>query len=299
MHTHDIWTIALVSAGAVVMGLALYRTMGVLMLLKQGPFSTQWRLLLVLMGLFLAGYITTAILLISGYNEFMVLLTGIIFFFGAVFVYLVVLTGKKTIRGLIETTVSKEALEAVNASLLHTRKVAEKAKELAFSDSLTQLPNRRLIEEYLDKFIAGIHRHQHFGAILLIDLDGFKEVNDTYGHEAGDVLLTVIAKRLKQVHRAEDIVARIGGDEFVSLIHSLGNDEKVARKSVSELCKRIIRLLSEEIQYQGHTLRVGASIGIRLLSTEAIDKDQALREADCALYGAKNKGKGQALFYGD
>ncbi|OIP99303.1 MAG: hypothetical protein AUK35_08400 [Zetaproteobacteria bacterium CG2_30_46_52] len=297
MHLHDILTIALVIAGAGVMALAIRLTSRILKLLQKGPFSKHWRMLMMLMSFFFIGYIAVTVLLGTGHDELIVLLAGVIFFCGALFVYLVVYTGKLTIKDLIETTVSKETLESVNHALISAQEQAKEANRLAFSDPLTHLANRRLIDEYLAKITASTFRHKDYGAVLMMDLDGFKAVNDTHGHEAGDAVLIEVAERLKHMLRAEDAIGRIGGDEFVVLIHGLGDDDKIAKERVTNLATRIISTVSKPLNFNNVGLAVGASIGIRMLGLEEIDKDRALREADFALYEAKKGGKGHAAMF--
>jgi len=297
MQPQDFLTIAFVIAGAVVMAMAIRLTSRILKLLQKGSFSKHWRMLMFLMGFFFIGYLATTILLSTGHDELIVLLAGVIFFCGALFVYLVVYTGKLTIKDLIETTVSKETLESVNHALISAQEQAKEANRLAFSDPLTHLANRRLIDEYLAKITASTYRHKDYGAVLMMDLDGFKAVNDTHGHEAGDAVLIEVAERLKHMLRAEDAIGRIGGDEFVVLIHGLGDDDKIAKERVSNLATRIIATVSKPLSFNNVELAVGASIGIRMLGLEEMDKDRALREADFALYEAKKGGKGHAAMF--
>lgn len=169
---------------------------------------------------------------------------------------------------------------------------------LAFTDPLTQLANRRLLMEHLEKLIAGSIRHRIHGALLLIDLDGFKAVNDTNGHGTGDALLVGIARRIQTITRTEDIIARLGGDEFVVLINHLGNDEKTARDKAMRVAGKIVDAVTQPFDFDGKTFRVGASIGIRLIGFQAADTDTAIREADIAMYRAKRGGEGCVVFHG-
>jgi len=162
---------------------------------------------------------------------------------------------------------------------------------LALTDPLTQLANRRLISKHLGKVIAGRVRHKDYGAVLLIDLDGFKPVNDDHGHDAGDALLVEIAARFRSIVRAEDVAGRIGGDEFVVLIYRLSADERTARDMA------LIRVVNKPFDYNGQILQVGASVGIRLLGFEEMDTVAAMSEADIAMYSAKQAGGGCAVFF--
>lgn len=168
---------------------------------------------------------------------------------------------------------------------------------LAHVDPLTQLANRRLLSRHLEKTVAGIVRHKIYGALLLLDLDGFKPINDVHGHDAGDAVLVEIAKRMQSITRTEDVVARLGGDEFVVLISHLDVDERIAHDKASRIAKKLIGLVNKPFDFNGETLHVGASIGIRLLGFEELDAETAIRDADIAMYRAKQAGKGRAVFF--
>jgi len=169
--------------------------------------------------------------------------------------------------------------------------------KLALTDPLTKVANRRLISKHLDKILAGCIRHKEYGAVLVLDLDGFKPVNDNYGHEAGDALLVEISARLQSTARSEDTVGRLGGDEFVVLINRLAADERVARDIVLRITKNILNMINKPFDFNGKMLHVGASIGVRLLGIEESDSETLLREADIAMYRAKEAGKGCVNFF--
>jgi len=168
---------------------------------------------------------------------------------------------------------------------------------LALTDPLTQLANRRLITKHLEKIITGSSRHDKHGAVLLIDLDGFKLINDKHGHEAGDAVLVETAERLRSVIRSGDIVGRLGGDEFVVLINRLDTDKHTAHNIVLRIAENLIDQLNKPFNVNSKTLHIGASIGIRLLGSEKLDMDTAMSEADIAMYRAKEAGKGGAVFF--
>ncbi|NOZ09933.1 MAG: GGDEF domain-containing protein [Gammaproteobacteria bacterium] len=168
---------------------------------------------------------------------------------------------------------------------------------LALTDPLTQLANRRLISKHLGKIMAGSARHKDHGAVLLIDLDRFKSVNDSYGHEAGDAMLVETAARLRSIVRSEDVVGRLGGDEFVVLISRLGADDRLARDMALRVAENLINVISKPFDFKGGALRVGASIGIRLLGFEELDTETVMNEADIAMYRAKEAGRGCAVFF--
>ncbi len=168
---------------------------------------------------------------------------------------------------------------------------------LALTDPLTHLANRRLISEHLGLAIAASVRHHEYGAVLVLDLDGLKAVNDIHGHKAGDAVLVGVAERLPSMIRAEDVVGRLGGDEFVVLIHRLGTDQPAARDRALVIADKLIALVRQPFEFNGTTLRVGASIGIRLLGSSTLDAPTALHEADVALYRAKDAGRGRAVLF--
>jgi len=169
---------------------------------------------------------------------------------------------------------------------------------LAFTDPLTDLPNRRLLLMNLERVIASCARHGDHGALLMLDLDGFKLVNDEHGHHAGDTLLVEFARRLRSASRSENFAGRLGGDEFVVLVDRLGEDERAARDNVMRLGTKLIGLTDKPFDYGGKPLRVGASVGIRLLGREPMNNEIAIRDADTALYDSKQAGKGSAVIFG-
>ncbi|MFA6901603.1 MAG: GGDEF domain-containing protein [Gallionellaceae bacterium] len=167
---------------------------------------------------------------------------------------------------------------------------------LAFTDPLTQLANRRQLLSHLQGIIAGCNRHKTYGALLLIDLDGFKTVNDMHGHDAGDAVLVSFAKHMRESIRAEDFASRLGGDEFVVLIDRIDANEQHAREKILKIADKIIQLANTPVEFNGNTLQVGASIGITLLGFEHLDADAAIRKSDVAMYRSKKAGKGRAGF---
>jgi len=168
---------------------------------------------------------------------------------------------------------------------------------MAYHDSLTQLANRRLLKEYLEKSISRLVREKSFGALLFIDLDGFKSINDENGHDAGDATLIEVAKRLNTIVRNEDIVGRVGGDEFVVVLSQLDTDSQVANKKALTFADRILIELRKEISFKSASFQVGASIGLRILAPERITAEVALKDADTAMYHAKRTKKGHVVVY--
>ncbi|WP_074070281.1 putative bifunctional diguanylate cyclase/phosphodiesterase [Rhizobium gallicum] len=184
---------------------------------------------------------------------------------------------------------AKDLAEARNQELEAAR---ESIEHLALHDYLTELPNRRYLDRMLDERSAGCRENGLTLAILHIDLDRFKQINDTLGHRAGDAMLKHAARVLKESVRASDFVARIGGDEFVVLCTIDSSPKKL-----SNMAARIIRELSKPVRYEGHDCRFGASIGIAAESGKDLDAKQLLLNADIALYRAKGAGRNRHEFF--
>lgn len=176
-------------------------------------------------------------------------------------------------------------------------KALAQLSHLAHVDPLTGLANRRSLSNDLEKAVASSARHKDHGAVFLIDLDGFKLINDRYGHEVGDAVLVKTAEHLQAIARSEDIVSRLGGDEFVVLIHRLGADESVAREKALRIAEKLINAVTVPLEFNGKKLHVTASIGICILGSEKLDTETAIREADIAMYRAKQAGGGMCSFF--
>ena len=170
------------------------------------------------------------------------------------------------------------------------------ASSLARHDALTGLPNRRVFSEVLDKAIARAGRGANPHAVLIIDLDRFKPVNDIHGHAAGDVVLCEVANRLKGLVRGSDSVARLGGDEF-GIVLDCSSATKAPGEAAIRLAERVIEAVGRPIAYGGRTLGVGASIGIAICPTDGGDADTMLHAADMAMYRAKQEGRGTYRFF--
>ena len=179
------------------------------------------------------------------------------------------------------------------------RKEAESQVEyLAYHDDLTDLANRRLLHDRLRQNIASCKRHNEFGAVLLLDLDHFKDLNDSLGHSVGDEILCQVASRLKEiVRRGDDTVARLGGDEFVVVLSSVGDDILTVGVKVQEIAEKIrISLLQPYKQKNGQCYST-VSIGISLFPETTKDIEDIIKHADTALYRAKEQGRNTACFY--
>ncbi|APX84467.1 hypothetical protein BV511_06905 [Methylorubrum extorquens] len=173
------------------------------------------------------------------------------------------------------------------------RRAAEvNAAERARLDPLTELPNRLLLRERLDEALARLRRNAEGCAILLVDLDRFKPVNDTLGHPVGDALLMKVADRLRTTVRPTDTVARIGGDEFVILQTGISDPA-----AVQVLARRLVDLIGRTYMVEGHLLTIGASVGVAVAPRDGTDADQLLKNADLALYRSKVDGRGTYRFF--
>jgi len=167
------------------------------------------------------------------------------------------------------------------------RKLAEqKIAHLAHHDYLTNLPNRALFLNNLDQSLLFAERNGHKVAILFLDLDGFKQVNDSLGHDVGDLLLQEVASRLKQTVRASDTVARVGGDEFNFVLNNIESGEHAAL-----VANKIIAVLSEPFDLKGQRCQIGGSIGISVFPDDSDDLEKLIKQADSAMYLAKHSGK--------
>ena len=168
--------------------------------------------------------------------------------------------------------------------------VKEQQKRLEYMahfDTLTNLPNRVLLSDRLQQGIIQAKRNKTILAIIYLDLDGFKEVNDTYGHANGDILLKIISNRIKEILHGNDTIARLGGDEFAIILHDLKTKE-----DCNSMLKRILSVVSTPVKFKDIEMQVSASMGVTYLEkNDTIDADQLLRQADNAMYQAKLAGK--------
>jgi diguanylate cyclase (GGDEF)-like protein/PAS domain S-box-containing protein len=187
-----------------------------------------------------------------------------------------------------------EVMGAVVAFIdISERKLAqERIQYLAYFDAVTGLPNRTLLEDRLSKAMAGAHRRKEKLALLFLDLDHFKVINDSLGHSAGDLVLKDVAGRLKKWVREQDTVARLGGDEFVILLNGVKDMGDVAVAA-----KRVLDLLTAEAVIEGRSLSLGCSLGISIFPDHGNDADTLIKHADAAMYCAKEKGRSNFQFF--
>ncbi|MDD2888011.1 MAG: diguanylate cyclase [Aliarcobacter sp.] len=167
----------------------------------------------------------------------------------------------------------------------------------ATHDNLTGLPNRLLLLDRIERAITKVVRHKMVGGLIFIDLDNFKEVNDTLGHDIGDALLIMVAKKIREVIREEDTIARIGGDEFIVLLDNVGNNKVDARVNINNLAEKIKEVLNAITHIEGHINVSTPSIGITLFSDSSVSVKDIIKQADTAMYVAKKQGKNAIEFF--
>ena len=181
---------------------------------------------------------------------------------------------------------------------ISARKAAEKeARYLAFYDALTGLPNRRLLADRLQQVMASSARTGHHAAVLFVDIDNFKTLNDSRGHEAGDQLLVEMGRRLRAILREQDTVARLGGDEFVLVLQNLSQDATEAAAQVRTIGELILAQVRLPCHVSGQEHHFTASIGATLLCQPQPSADEVLKQADLAMYRAKDAGRNTLCFF--
>jgi diguanylate cyclase (GGDEF)-like protein/PAS domain S-box-containing protein len=186
---------------------------------------------------------------------------------------------------------------AIRADITKRKEAEQEAQRLAFHDELTGLPNRRLMRDRLTQAISGAARESLYGALLLMDLDNFKDVNDTLGHAQGDELLRQVSARLLRGVRNSDTVARLGGDEFVVLLGDLAQDLEIASVRAGDLGEKMRETLAYPYDLNGQLVNTTPSIGIVLFHDTSDDPDELLKQADMALYRAKEAGRNRLSFF--
>ena len=186
---------------------------------------------------------------------------------------------------------------ATFVDITHRKAAEDQIRRLAFYDSLTGLPNRRLLMDRLQHAMATSARSNQCGALLFIDLDHFKTLNDTMGHDKGDLLLQQVGQRLMETVREEDTVARLGGDEFVVMFEGLGATPVEAAARATNLGEKVISILNNAYQLAGAEYHSTPSIGVALFSGTEVGIDDLLKHADLAMYQAKNAGRNGMRFF--
>lgn len=199
---------------------------------------------------------------------------------------------------LWRTQRSREQAEEALAHEESLRRQAEdEIRQMAFHDHLTQLPNRRLLFDRMNQLLSASVRHGRYSALLFLDLDGFKGLNDSHGHDRGDRLLREVAKRLQDSIRQEDTVARWAGDEFIVMLSELSSDAEEAKRRASAVAEKILAGLAQDYDLDGLTYRCTASLGMTLFGRGKEPLDDIIKRADHLMYQAKASGRN--TFRGD
>lgn len=185
-----------------------------------------------------------------------------------------------------------------NFSDITLRKAAQKQiHEMAYRDPLTRLANRHLLQENILKAIEKSHHLQIYAALIFIDLDQFKQLNDSFGHDAGDMLLIQVARRLQDCTRADDTVSRLGGDEFLILLENLGTNINQAHAQTNTVALKILTYLNKPFALAHGNYQIGASIGITLFGKTIQGVNELMKQADTSMYESKKKGRNQISFF--
>ena len=203
--------------------------------------------------------------------------------------------GAMWIVNISQPVISQDgSLLKINGQLIDIseRKLLEdELKQMAFHDDLTDLPNRKALDRHIEKALARSKRHHHNFTLMFIDLDDFKIVNDTLGHDAGDMLLKDVVTRLEACIREEDLVARIGGDEFIVVF------EETNKEEIEEIAKRILENISKPYFINENEAKISLSIGVSMYPDDGETKQTLIENADKAMYFAKNNGKNNFKLY--
>lgn len=184
------------------------------------------------------------------------------------------------------------ALCGISTDITERKDAEEHMSHLAQYDSLTHLPNRALFNDRLQQAIAAAQRHKEYLALMFLDLDKFKPVNDTYGHGVGDMLLKEVALRIQGCLRESDTAARLGGDEFVVLLPTIE-----AEQDAQKVGEKILAALNQPFELGGHTLAISSSIGIAAYPKHGKDEKKLVKSADIAMYHAKKNGRNNVKMY--
>ena len=181
---------------------------------------------------------------------------------------------------------------AIFSDITKMKKSNEKIEFLAHHDPLTSLPNRLLLKARLDQSITHANKEKEILAIMFIDIDNFKIINDTYGHSIGDKIINLVASRLKRNIREDDTISRIGGDEFILVLENIGDI-----KNIKKIANKILNDFNEPVKLEEYLFEITISIGITLFPNNGLNVEELIKQADTAMYSAKNAGKNQFQFY--
>ena len=186
---------------------------------------------------------------------------------------------------------------AIGADITKRKQAERDVEHMAFHDALTGLPNRRLMSDRLGHAALRASRNGSYGAVLLLDIDHFKEINDTLGHALGDELLKLVAARLCESLRTSDTVARLGGDEFVIILEDIGENAEAATDHADSVCEKLRMALATPFTLADHEVSGTLSIGVVLFHVAQDHPDELLKQADIALYKAKEEGRNRVRYF--
>lgn len=198
----------------------------------------------------------------------------------------------KTKNLLLSFTLNGDVISGMIIDITERKQMEETIKHLAYHDVLTGLPNRLLFIDHLRLALSQTSRNHHMAAVLYLDLDNFKEINDSLGHAAGDQLLKAVPRRLKSCLRESDTIARIGGDEYNILLPHANHEEDIVT-----IAGKIISTFQQPFMIDNHSLHISTSIGISLYPSDGADAETLLKNADAAMYIAKKQGRNNFQFY--
>ncbi len=205
---------------------------------------------------------------------------------GSIYAQIITISAIQDAKGAIQNYVG------LFTDITSLKEQQQQLEHIAHYDVLTQLPNRTLLADRLNQAMFIIKRRGGYLAVLFIDLDQFKAINDSFGHDAGDDLLVEVSKRMRAALREEDTLSRIGGDEFVAVLTNLES-----LNDCEDVLQRLLKAASDPVHVQGHTLTVSASIGVTFYPEDQGDPDQLMRHADQAMYQAKQEGKNRYHYF--
>jgi len=189
------------------------------------------------------------------------------------------------------------ALCGISTDITRRKQAEEAVHQLAFYDPLTKLPNRRLLHERVQQLLASLPRAPQGAALMFMDVDNFKDINDSLGHDAGDQLLRQIAERMRECVRAQDTLARQGGDEFVMMLVSLSTQAGEAAQQAQQVAQKILARLRQAFQLGGQTCQCSVSIGVVLIDGPTNSREELFKQADLAMYQAKAAGRDTLRFF--
>lgn len=191
----------------------------------------------------------------------------------------------------------EDSFVVLSRDITERRRAEDEIRQLAFYDVLTQLPNRRLLMDRLQTALAFSARTQRWGAVLFLDMDRFKTINDTLGHDHGDLLLLEVARRIQSCLRDADTVARVGGDEFVVVLDELDPDSDVGARKAAQVAEKIRQRLSQPYQLKEHERYSSPSIGVCMYLGTDVEATDLIKCADVAMYQAKDYGRNLVRFF--